>query len=181
LFFVYLGWQNLYRAKIENALINIPTNYQPRRTMQDSNYQARQESYHFDTCTAVVKLESRDPVKISVEITRGDTTYKTVASHDDIDFTPMCFYPSMIYEIFEVNPEVRFAENLAILNWRINPGMDPCTVEIVVPEYVDALALRDELRECKAALQNLEATYQRDIQELREELQKYRIALHAEA
>ena len=135
-----------------------------------------QESYHFDTCTAVIKLISKEPVRISVEITRGDITYRTIADNDDIDFDPMCFYPSMIYEIFEVNPEVSLNANHAVLKWCLNPGMDPYTVEIVVPEYVDALALRDELRECKRALQDLEATYKRDIQELREDLQKYRIA-----
>ena len=129
-----------------------------------------QDTYHFNTCTAVVKLESRDPVQISVEITRGDTIYKTVAGHDDIEFTPMCFYPSIIDEIFDVNPEVRFEEDRAVLKWCVNPGMSPCTVEIGVPEYVDALALRAELRECRLALRNLEAAYKRDIQELREEL-----------
>ena len=132
--------------------------------------QGLKDTYYLKTCTAVVKLESRDPVQISVEIMRDDITYKTVAGRDDIAFTPMCFYPSIIEEIFEANPEVRFEEDQAVLKWCVNPGMSPCTVEIYVPEYVDALALRAELRECKLALRNLEAAYKRDIQELREDL-----------
>ncbi len=83
-------------------------------------------------CDVALFQTSKDPIKISIRVVRGETVYEADLEEAAITYNPTCVYPA-IYEIFKSAPHASFTDSHAILNWLVElPDMN-CTIEIKVP------------------------------------------------